>query len=196
VRGIAKQLAGAVEKELSELAMEGSRFAIELTPLETLAPEGAESARLLFSANRGEALKTLVKVASGGELSRLLLAVKLVLSAGESDTFIFDEIDAGISGRQAEVVGKKLKVLAVGTTPKKLSQHQVFCVTHLAPVAAFADQHLKIAKQSEGGRTVARVAKLDSKGRTEEIARLLAGEKITPKTLAHAEEMLQNSAVM
>jgi DNA repair protein RecN (Recombination protein N) len=142
--------------------------------------------QFLISPNPGEDLKPLSKIASGGELSRIMLAMKRIF-AKESriKTLIFDEVDAGIGGGIAEIVGRKLKEIS--------RQHQVFCITHLAQIASFADIHYKVAKKIQGGRTVVEVGLLRGAEREEEIARMLGGVKITGKTLDHAREMLKNA---
>jgi DNA repair protein RecN (Recombination protein N) len=138
-----------------------------------------------FSANVGEAVKPLVKVASGGEASRLMLVLKTVANASEFPrTIVFDEIDSGIGGRVSEAVGAKLK---------KLSQtNQVLCVTHQPQIARFADSHLLVKKETVGGRTEVNVESLDRRARVEEIARMLTGAEITDSARRHAREMLKN----
>ncbi len=203
-RGLAaKRLQKVVAEELEQLAMQAARFSVrfhaiqsgESDVVEVEASEGSlcaaagglESVEFLFSANVGEPLKPLVKIASGGELSRVMLAIKLVLTADRAKTFVFDEVDSGIGGHQAEVVGAKLKALATASNGQ-----QVFCVTHLAPIAAHADHHLRVAKNAAAGRTIATANYLRDHERRQEIARMLAGARVTERSLAHAEEMLQN----
>ncbi|MCI0548127.1 MAG: DNA repair protein RecN, partial [Candidatus Rokubacteria bacterium] len=145
---------------------------------------GAESAEFRLSANPGEDLRPLAKVVSGGELSRTMLAVKATLAAVDRvPTMVFDEVDAGIGGRVADVVGQKLRQTAAG--------RQVLCVTHLAQIAAHAEQHLRVEKQVRRGRTVTTVTPLDERGRVEELARLLGGERITDTTRGNARELLR-----
>lgn len=200
-RTAAQKLSKQVEAELKELAMDGARLSVELIPHPPEAFEqqadGLEAGRCLFSANRGEAMRPLAKVASGGELSRVLLAIKLTLRRGDAETYIFDEIDAGVGGRQAEVIGRKLKSLCLlrGKAGGLDPRIQVFCVTHLPTIAAYGDQHLVVSKCEEGGRTVARATVLTKAARAQEVARMLAGAQITEVTLAHAEEMLKNAQV-
>ena len=130
-------------------------------------------------------MKPLSDVASGGELSRVVLALKAILAKTDSvETIVFDEVDAGIGGGVAEMVGKKLVSLA--------KTHQVICITHLAQIAKFGDHHYKISKTVSSGRTQTGVAQLTSQERVEEIARMMGGEKITKMTLNHAKEMLQH----
>jgi DNA repair protein RecN (Recombination protein N) len=137
-----------------------------------------------FSPNPGEPVKPLAKVASGGELSRLMLAIKsMVLTPADIPTLLFDEVDAGIGGAVAEIVGKKLKQVA--------ASHQVLCVTHLPQIAALADSHHVVQKEIAEGRTFTQVRRLDDKERVEEVARMLGGVKITDRTRRHAEEMVR-----
>jgi len=131
----------------------------------------------------GEPLKPLANIVSGGELSRVVLALKAILAATESvETIVFDEVDAGIGGSVAEVVGRKLSGLA--------RHHQIICITHLAQIAKFGDHHFRISKQVAGGRTKTFIKHLDETERIHEIARMLGGEKITQATLDHASELL------
>ena len=147
---------------------------------------GLEAAEFVISPNPGEELRPLARIASGGELSRIMLALRSVVGRdGRGLTMVFDEVDAGIGGRVAEVVGRKLRAIA--------SDRQVLCVTHLPQIAAFADQHLAVTKRPERGRTVASVSCLDNDGRVEEIARMLGGETITSAARDHAREMLKHS---
>jgi DNA repair protein RecN (Recombination protein N) len=149
-----------------------------------LTERGMDQAEFYFSPNPGEPAKPLAKIASGGELSRLMLALKsLVISPGVVSTLLFDEVDSGIGGRVAEIVGKKLKQVA--------SQHQVISVTHLPQVAAMADSHFVVEKEVEKGRTFTRVRRLAEKERVGEVARMLGGIKITEQTRKHAEEMVR-----
>lgn len=137
-----------------------------------------------MSANAGEALKPMSKVASGGELARIMLAMKNVLSAQDHvNTLIFDEVDTGVSGRAAQKVAEKLRSVAVNK--------QVLCVTHLPQLAALAQTHLLIAKEERQGRTYTSVTPLDREGRKMELARIMGGSKITETTLKSAEEMLR-----
>ena len=144
---------------------------------------GIDRATFLIAPNVGEALKPLAAIASGGELSRVILALKALLAKTDSvETVVFDEVDAGIGGGVAEVVGKKLADLA--------AHHQVICITHLPQIAKFADQHFRISKRVSAGRTRTSINQLDAEERYQEIARMLGGEKITRTTLAHARELL------
>jgi len=187
-QGAAKKLAKAVTGEMQELGMPGGSFEVSLTPL----PEGETSAHglerieFLVSANPGQPARPLAKVASGGELSRISLALQVVLAGtGRIPTLIFDEVDVGIGGRVAEVVGRKLR--ALGET------RQVLCITHLAQVAAQGAQHVQIRKQTEGKDTVATAALLGERERMMEIARMIGGMEISKQTLAHAKDMLERA---
>lgn len=181
--GAAKKLSAAVTGSMQELAMEGGRFEIALEALEEGAASGLESVEFLVSANAGQPLRPLAKVASGGELSRIGLALQVIASqANQAGTLIFDEVDVGIGGRVAEIVGRMLRQL--GRT------RQVVCVTHLPQVAAQADWHWSIAKRVGEAGTVSSVFVLDREARIDEVARMLGGERITATTRRHAEEML------
>ena len=150
-------------------------------------PSGAEAPEFRFSANKGEAPRALQKVASGGELSRVFLALKGVLrGAGAPMVLVFDEVDAGIGGRAAERVGRALAELA--------QRHQVLCITHLPQIAVFADRHFRVEKAEARGRVRARIVPLDADGRVEEIARMAGGEAISEATRAHARELLAGAS--
>ena len=179
----AKVLSAAVTVGMQELAMAGGRFEIALEALPEGAACGLETVEFLVSANAGQPLRALAKVASGGELSRIGLALQVIASqANPVGTLIFDEVDVGIGGRVAEIVGRMLREL--GKT------RQVLCVTHLPQVAARADWQWSIAKQTRGEATTSTVSVLDREARVGEIARMLGGEKITETTRRHAAEML------
>jgi DNA repair protein RecN (Recombination protein N) len=188
-REAAPRFAAAVEKELRGLALEKARLRVALEPLEggVPRPAGVESATLFFAPNPGEPEKPLEKIASGGELSRVQLAIRTV-SAGRrrGRTLIFDEVDAGIGGRVAEVIGKKLRALA--------RADQVLCVTHVPQIAALADRHFLAEKRGVRGRTVASVRRLEGRERIEEIARMLAGETVPETALKHARTLLEAAA--
>ena len=170
--------------ELAQLDMPRVRFQCQFRELE-LTPTGADAAAFYMSANAGEALKPLSKVASGGELARIMLALKNVLAEKDDiGTLIFDEVDTGVSGRAAQKVAEKLRSVA--------AHKQVLCVTHLPQLAALADTHLLIAKSERGGRTYTQVTPLDREGRKKELARIIGGTNITETTLKSAEEMLGN----
>ena len=186
-RKAAGKLAALIEKELHDLSMPAARFQVELTPLTELGPAGLDSARFLLSANRGELPGRISRIASGGELSRIMLAMKQVLSRSDPiPTLIFDEIDTGVSGIAAQRVGEKLAELS--------REKQVLCVTHLPQIAAMADRHAVIVKTEQEGRTLTEVIPLDHLGRQHEIARLHGGDNITETTLRSAEEQLGYAA--
>jgi DNA repair protein RecN (Recombination protein N) len=190
----AKKFERAVEQGLGEVAMENAKFQIQVVAPESGArnvegsnhftARGMDHVEFYFSANVGEEVKPLAKVASGGEASRLMLVLKTVANASEFPrTIVFDEIDTGIGGRVSEAVGAKLK---------KLSQtNQVLCVTHQPQIARFADCHLLVRKETVGGRTAVDVASLDRGARVEEIARMLTGAEITESARRHARELLK-----
>lgn len=179
----AKALSAAVTAGMQELAMAGGRFEVALTPLPAGAASGLENIEFLVSANAGQPLRGLAKVASGGELSRIGLALQVIASqANAAGTLIFDEVDVGIGGRVAEIVGRMLRELG--------RSRQVLCVTHLPQVAAQADWQWSIAKETRKGATTSTVSVLDREARIGEIARMLGGEKITETTRRHAAEML------
>lgn len=179
----AKHLSQAVSSGMQELAMSGGQFAIALETLSEGASFGLESVEFQVAANAGQSLRPLAKVASGGELSRIGLALQVIASqANPVGTLIFDEVDVGIGGRVAEIVGRMLRSL--GKT------HQVLCVTHLPQVAAQADWQWSIIKETRNATVVSSVRILDQKSRVTEIARMLGGEKITSTTQRHAAEML------
>jgi DNA repair protein RecN (Recombination protein N) len=181
----AAALAERTERELKPLALEKAKFLVELLPIQPKEPTdarpvGCEDVRFLFSANPGEPPKPLAKIASGGELSRTLLALLTASAAGRGpETLIFDEVDAGIGGKPAERVGKRLRDLA--------AQHQVLCITHLPQIAAVAHHHVKVEKETRAGRTLIRAAPLSESQRVDELARMLAGETVTDTARRHAE---------
>ena len=196
----AKILAKKVVTELDYLEMSSTRFQISLknTPADEkansyltvngnlLTETGLDRATFLIAPNIGEALKPLASIASGGELSRVVLAMKAILAETDSvETVVFDEVDAGIGGSVAEVVGKKLSSLA--------DHHQVICITHLPQIAKFANQHFCISKSVLDGRTITSINPLNEKDRLKEIARMLGGVEITQATLDHASEMLETA---
>jgi len=179
----AKKLSEQVTASMQELAMAGGQFEVTLNAAMDVTAHGLETVEFLVAAHKSMAPQPLAKVASGGELSRLSLAVQTVASrVAQVPTLIFDEVDAGIGGRVAEIVGKMLGQLG--------RQHQVMCITHLPQVAATADQQWQVAKSTANGRVLSRVTVLDKSQRVEEIARMLGGVKITETTRKHAAEML------
>ena len=176
-------LAGAVTSAMQELSMAGGSFGIALRPCEA-ASFGVEQVEFLVAGHAGSTPRPLQKVASGGELARISLAISVITStATATPTLIFDEVDSGIGGAVAEVVGRLLKRLG--------QDRQVLCVTHLPQVASQANQHFQVSKiMADGGRTVSQIAPLDGKGRIEEVARMLGGVEITATTRKHARELL------
>jgi DNA repair protein RecN (Recombination protein N) len=191
----AKKLEGLVESEINELAMK-ARFRIEISGTDdesNWTSTGFDVAEHMISTNPGEPMHPLEQIASGGELSRVMLALKASVEAGSRKkaaavqrTMIFDEIDTGIGGRAAEAVGKKLKMLA--------RSNQVLCVTHLPQIATFADHHYLLEKKRSGDRTHTMIREITGSDRTEEIARMLSGAKLTETSLKHAEQMLKANA--
>ena len=184
-----KKLSKKVESELASLAMERSVFEVRVFETDW-SSHGADSIEFLISANVGEEPRPLDKVASGGELSRVALALKTCTmrpgTKKAARTLVFDEVDAGIGGGAADAVGRKLKKLA--------GAEQVLCVTHLAQVASYADHHYFVDKRSERGRTYTTIEELDRGRRTHEIGRMLSGELLTPEALKHAEQMIKAGA--
>ncbi len=182
----ARKLAGKVAEELAALQMTRARFEVALTtePDEAgLGPTGRDHIDYLFSANTGEPVQALARVASGGELSRVMLAMKTVLAGMDRvPVLVFDEVDAGVGGEAATVMGRRLRGLA--------RFHQVFCITHLPQIASQAGAHLVVQKSVVKGRTVTRVVHLDQVGRQEEVARMLAGAAVTKAARATAAEMI------
>jgi DNA repair protein RecN (Recombination protein N) len=192
-----KKLKRDMEREIKSLGMPETTFEVRFTIQDEKADEppffiagkrlserGMDQVEFYFSPNPGEPVKALAKIASGGELSRLMLALKaLVLGPGVVSTLLFDEVDSGIGGRVAEIVGKKLKQVA--------AHHQVISVTHLPQIAAFADAHFVVHKAVDKGRTFTRVKELAERERIAEVARMLGGVKITEQTRKHAEEMVR-----
>ena len=178
----AAKLKNALEREAHQLAMKGAIIEPALESLPEPRLTGFERVEFLFSPNPGEAPRPMARIASGGELSRLMLAIKQVLPDSDVPTLIFDEVDTGIGGATSELVGRKLKNVA--------SRQQVLCITHLPQVAVFADQQLRVEKLITDGRTNTAVLELDQGGRIREVARMLAGATITDSALKHASEML------
>ncbi|HOM88078.1 MAG TPA: DNA repair protein RecN, partial [Spirochaetota bacterium] len=193
----AKKLEGMVTSELADLGMQGTVFRVsikrELSPdgqIEAnnkryiLYPHGLDRVEFLLSANEGEDLRQLRKAASGGEMSRIMLALKkCILDADIVDSLVFDEVDAGIGGKTAEVVGKKLKTLA--------KQRQVLVITHLPQIAAMSDNHYMVQKKKINARTTTLVEKLSDDKKVHEVARMLAGEVVTELSVKHAKELIK-----
>jgi DNA repair protein RecN (Recombination protein N) len=198
-RAAATELEKKVERELAQLAMGKTRFRIALKQIESTrdakVPEeiavgtarGIDEVQFLLSANPGEDLRPLAKIASGGEISRIMLALKTVRSIdGRGKVLVFDEVDAGIGGQTADVVGQKLKKLS--------RRNQILCVTHLPQIASYADVHYRLEKRVEKGRTLTRMTQLDEDARVHEIARMISGERTTENVIKHAAELLKSAA--
>ena len=196
---VAAVFARSVEKELEGLRMAGTRFSVRLSPLpfckpaspwlrmddNLLSATGIDQAAFMIAPNVGESLKPLASIASGGELSRIILALKAILAKTDAvATIIFDEVDAGIGGAAANDVGKKLKVLSI--------KHQLICITHLPQIARFADRHYYIEKQVKNGRTVTTIRPMTKEERVKEIARMLGGETVTRTALKHARNLMEH----
>jgi DNA repair protein RecN (Recombination protein N) len=184
----ARKLEKRVEAELAQLAMERTVFRVEIAPAAWSAA-GTDRIDFLVSPNVGEAPRPLEKVASGGEISRLALALKTCLAAPKGQaaprTLVFDEVDSGVGGSAAEGIGRRLKKLSAAS--------QVLCVTHLPQIACFADHHYLVEKQESNGRTAAAIEELDAGRRTREVGRMLSGHKLTPEALKHAEQLIRMS---
>lgn len=173
----------SVSKNIQLLGMSGGKFEVQLTPRTGLHIKGQESIEFFVSANPGQPLRPIAKVASGGELSRMSLAIEVITADHtNTPTLIFDEVDVGIGGATAEIVGKLLRELG--------NKAQVFCITHLAQVAAQAHHHLQVSKTTDGQATHTDISYLNAEERIQEIARMLGGVKISAKSLAHAKELL------
>ncbi len=178
----AAHLASGIMSELTDLGMAQTRFEVSIEP-QTPTARGMDKIEFLLSANPGEPLRPLARIASGGEMSRIMLAIKSVMArSGGVPTMIFDEIDVGVGGRTAQAIADKLDGLAQSA--------QIVCITHLAPIAARADTHYQIDKQVDAGRTAVTVQELDAAARVEEIARMLGGARRTEAVVQHAREML------
>ena len=192
---VSRDLEREMEKELKNLHMDGTRFKVSfidhtgngekrgIFSVDDITDDGFDRIEFLISPNIGEELRPLTKIASGGELSRIMLALKTILARTASvETIIFDEVDSGISGATAEVVGKKLLSLS--------EFHQILCITHLPQIASQGRTHFLVRKSVSDGRTTAEISELSPESRVQEIARLLGGSEITLKALDHAKEML------
>ncbi|MFZ3170721.1 MAG: DNA repair protein RecN [Carboxydocellales bacterium] len=183
-RKLGEDLRERIQQELADLGMPQIKFAVNYTALEQWKAHGLEDIEFLISPNRGEPLKPLARIASGGEMSRIMLAMKTILArVDQIPTLIFDEVDAGIGGRAAQAVGEKLALVA--------QDRQVICVTHSPQVTSLARTHFYLQKEVRQDRTVTCITKLDGAGRVQELARMLGGQSITETTLKHAAEMLQ-----
>ena len=182
-RGAAERLCKALEAEVHQLAMKHASFSVKLEPVREPKESGFEKVEFLFSPNPGEEPKALAKIASGGELSRIMLAMKQLHPESDVPTLVFDEVDTGIGGATSSMVGKKLKGVA--------ARQQVLCITHLPQVAVYADHHYLVAKDIVDGRTQTSLALLSGETRIDEIARMLGGIAITGKSREHAAEMIE-----
>jgi DNA repair protein RecN (Recombination protein N) len=183
----AKRFGTDISARLPGLGMQGGRFQADVSTLPDAAPapQGHDSIEFLVSANPGQPLRPLAKVASGGELSRLSLAVQVACTVGEQRSMVFDEVDTGIGGAVAEIVGRELRALG--------DRGQVLCVTHLAQVAAQGHQHLRVLKHTDGKQTRTGITALSGDGRVQEVARMLGGVAITQRASEHAREMLESA---
>ncbi len=180
----AKGFCGKVEKELAGLGMVKARFDVRFDTLAAPGTRGVEKAEFMFSANQGEPARPLAKIASGGELSRVMLVLKVILAKADSvPVLIFDEVDSGVGGATAGAVGRKLREAASG--------RQVLCITHLPQIASLAEEHYKVEKEAKGGRTSVRVTRLDKEERVKEIARMLGGDEGSATASAHAKELVR-----
>lgn len=180
----AKELEAAIERELHDLNFGSAKLSIDFQPSESFGPDGNDDVEFLISTNKGEPLKPLVKIASGGEISRIMLAIKNITGTYDNiPTMIFDEIDAGISGITASIVGRKLYQIA--------KNHQIICITHLPQIAASGDTHYHIYKEETDSSTFTTVEKLSAAETIDEIARLLGGENITETTRKSAVELME-----
>ncbi|HKC99147.1 MAG TPA: DNA repair protein RecN [Methylomirabilota bacterium] len=185
----AERFAGEAARELRQLGMERARFEVAVTraPFAEIGPRGLDRVEFRLSTNPGEDVRALARIVSGGELSRTMLALKAILARAERvPTMIFDEVDSGIGGRVAAVVAQKLAAAAEG--------RQVLCVTHLAPIAARAAHHVRVVKSMRGGRTRVSAAPVTGEARVEEIARMVAGDRVTETARGHARELLGRPA--
>lgn len=182
----AEELEKEITRELKQLNFNDAEFSISFTEADTFSPEGTDIAEFMISTNRGEPLKPLSRIASGGEMSRIMLAFKKIVGDyDEIPTMIFDEIDSGISGITASIVGKKLREIS--------ENHQIICITHLPQIAAFGEHNYKIQKSSDDKMTYTTVSALSENEKTNEIARLLGGANITDTTLKSAKELIDAS---
>jgi len=182
----AASLEQKIIRELHDLNFDSAQLAIEFKPNEQIGPTGSDNVEMMITTNKGEPLKPLAKIASGGEISRIMLAIKNITSEGDRiPTMIFDEIDAGISGVTASVVAKKLREIS--------KTHQIICITHLPQIAAAGDSNYRIFKESDDTSTFTFVEKLDQNGKIDEIARLLGGVSVTDNTRRSAAELIAAS---
>lgn len=185
-RKAARSLGKRIDETLRDLGMPDAHVTVALEDREALGPKGRDRARFIFAPNPGEEARPLARIASGGELSRVMLAVKRALAkADQALIYVFDEIDTGVGGGTAEVIGRKLKSIA--------ADRQVFTVTHMPQIAAFADHHIRVTKDTTRGRTTVRIAPLSESERASEIARMLGGTRPSREAAAHADEILRRA---
>lgn len=185
-KALAAELETGLLVQLKDLGMSKTRFSVDFRPLEKPASNGADEIEFLISPNPGEPLKPLASIASGGELSRIMLALKsLALNQGGVDSMVFDEIDTGVSGRMAQVVGEKMCMIAL--------KKQVLCVTHLPQIAALGSTHFLVEKSTDGQRTQTNVVRLEQEGRIGELSRLVGGAQDDESSLSHAAHMLEDA---
>ena len=185
-RDTAEQVAEQIETALRDMEMKDARFHIQIDEKADWSADGKDKVEFLISANAGESLKPLAKIASGGELSRIMLAIKSVLTDKDDvETLIFDEVDTGISGHAATKVARRLKMIA--------ESRQVICVTHLAQIAAYAEKQLLIKKESRESKTFTTVVSLGYEERIKELARIMSGADITENLYNSAKELLDRS---
>jgi DNA repair protein RecN (Recombination protein N) len=177
-----------VSRVLAELGLGAARLPVQLDPRETVGPSGSDRVSFLFAPNPGEPPRPLTKIASGGELSRVMLAVKqAVAKSDQVATYVFDEVDAGVGGATAETIGRKLKAIA--------AERQVIAITHLPQIAVFADVHFLVTKTVVGDRSAVTIERLDTRQRSTEIARMLSGATPSKQATAHADDMLRRARV-
>ena len=182
----AKQIQKNIEQQLWDLEMKHGKFAIAIEDKKEISLHGKDKVEFLISANAGEELKPLAKIASGGEMSRVMLALKTVLAEADSiEVFIFDEIDTGVSGRTAQKVAEKMALIG--------KSHQIICITHLPQIAAMADHHFKIKKTTQQEKTITTVKPLNEEESAHEIARLIGGAKMTQATWTAAKELKEQA---
>ena len=181
---VAKQLGPLVERSLADLGMEKAKFSITVAPADAPAPTGLDAVEFVAQTNPGQLAQPLRKIASGGELSRIMLALKGILAKGDRvDVLVFDEIDSNVGGRLGSVIGNKLRGLA--------DTHQVLCITHLPQIASYADRHFTVRKEVVDGKTESQVRRMEGPERLQEIAEMIGGHRITDTTRAQAQELLE-----
>ena len=188
-RAIAERLEREIVEQLQDLGMQKTRFSVDFKPLDKPTANGTDQVEFMISPNPGEPLRPLAEIASGGELSRIMLALKTIsLNHGGVDSMIFDEIDTGVSGRMAQVVGEKMVRIA--------AEKQVICVTHLPQIAALGDEQYLVEKSVSGDRTMTNVTRLDADGRIRELSRIVGGGRDSESSLTHASHMLEDAAAV